>query len=65
MSNKMDTMLLKVRDFVWDSDEVDCGENCPLSDICCEAENRGLTYNFCSEYDDRFLNIVKEIGKDE
>lgn len=65
MSNKIDKALLKIRDFVWDSD-VDCGEDsCPLEDICGEATNRELSCGLCSEADSRFLEIIKEIGKDE
>lgn len=62
MSNKMDKALLKIRDFVWDSDSIDCSENnCPLENICRDATNRELSCGLCSEFDEKFLWVVKEI----
>lgn len=65
MSNKINAILLKTRDFFWENGDISCDE-CSLKDACDEAEDMGLTYNLCSELDDeKFLSIIKEIGKDE
>lgn len=65
MSNKINAILLKTRDFFWENGDISCDE-CPLKEVCDEAEDMCLTYNLCSELDDeKFLSIIKEIGKDE
>lgn len=65
MSNKINAILLKTRDFFWENGDISCDE-CSLKEVCDEAEDMGLTYNLCSELDDeKFLSIIKEIGKDE
>ena len=65
MSNKIDAILLKTRDFFWENCDISCYE-CSLKEVCDEAENKNLTHNLCSELDDEnFLNIIKEIEKDE
>lgn len=65
MSNKIDAILLKTRDFFWENGDISCDE-CSLKEVCDGAEGMGLTHNLCSELDDeKFLNIIKEIGKDE
>lgn len=64
MSNVCEKVLIDMKEFIYDY--CSCGDDeCPLWDICYNADDKGLTHCLCEEEDKKFISIIKECGGDE